>query len=70
MAWRSGAATTAGAEAAEGVFSAEIAARLASEHGIDAPIIATVAALLAGRMTVDEAVQTLLARPLKREVGG
>ncbi|MCB8837733.1 NAD(P)H-dependent glycerol-3-phosphate dehydrogenase [Aurantimonas sp. VKM B-3413] len=59
-----------GLKLAEGVFSAEIAARLASEHGIDAPIIATVAALLAGRMTVDEAVQTLLARPLKREVGG
>ncbi|MEF2071604.1 NAD(P)H-dependent glycerol-3-phosphate dehydrogenase [Consotaella aegiceratis] len=57
----------AGLKLAEGVHSAEIAAQLAEERGIDAPIIHIVAALVAGRTTVDEAMQTLLARPLKRE---
>jgi glycerol-3-phosphate dehydrogenase (NAD(P)+) len=57
----------AGLKLAEGVHTAGIAARLAEERGIDAPIIATVAEVLAGSMDVGEAVQALLARPLKRE---
>ncbi|GGD41238.1 NAD(P)H-dependent glycerol-3-phosphate dehydrogenase [Aureimonas glaciei] len=57
----------AGLKLAEGVHSAAIAARLADERGIDAPIIATVASILDGTMSVDSAVRTLLARPLKRE---
>jgi glycerol-3-phosphate dehydrogenase (NAD(P)+) len=57
----------AGLKLAEGVHSAAIAARLAEERGIDAPIIATVASILGGTMSVDSAVRTLLARPLKRE---
>ncbi|MEC5289763.1 NAD(P)H-dependent glycerol-3-phosphate dehydrogenase [Aurantimonas sp. C2-6-R+9] len=56
-----------GLKLAEGVFTAEIAARLARDLGIDAPIIATVAAILSGDLDVDAAVQSLLARPLKRE---
>ncbi|MBB4003790.1 NAD(P)H-dependent glycerol-3-phosphate dehydrogenase [Aurantimonas endophytica] len=56
-----------GLKLAEGVHTAGIAARLAEERGIDAPIIATVAKILAGGMDVGEAVQALLARPLKRE---
>jgi glycerol-3-phosphate dehydrogenase (NAD(P)+) len=56
-----------GLKLAEGVHTAGIAARLARERGIDAPIIATVAEVLAERMDVGEAVQALLARPLKRE---
>jgi glycerol-3-phosphate dehydrogenase (NAD(P)+) len=59
----------AGLKLAEGVHSAAIAARLAEERGIDAPIIRTVAAVLEGAMSVDTAVRELLARPLKREVG-
>ncbi|RYE83446.1 MAG: NAD(P)H-dependent glycerol-3-phosphate dehydrogenase, partial [Hyphomicrobiales bacterium] len=58
-----------GLKLAEGVHSAGIAARLAEERGIDAPIIFTVAAILSGSMTVEDAVRELLARPLKREVG-
>ena len=58
-----------GLKLAEGVHSAGIAARLAEERGIDAPIIFTVAAILSGSMTVEAAVRDLLARPLKREVG-
>ena len=54
---------------AEGVFTAAIAARLARENGIEAPIVETVAELLSGELSVDEAAQRLLQRPLKREVG-
>ncbi|KQT52670.1 glycerol-3-phosphate dehydrogenase [Aureimonas sp. Leaf454] len=57
----------AGLKLAEGVHSAGIAARLAEERSIDAPIIQAVAAILAGRIGVDDAVRSLLARPLKRE---
>jgi len=58
-----------GLKLAEGVHSAAIAAKLADERGIDAPIIRTVAAVLGGAMSVDAAVRDLLARPLKRELG-
>lgn len=57
----------AGLKLAEGVHSAGMAARLAEERGIEAPIIRAVAEILAGRLAVDEAVRDLLARPLKRE---
>lgn len=56
-----------GLKLAEGVYSADIAARLAAERGIEAPIIGTVAAILAGDMSVEAAVRALLGRPLKRE---
>ena len=56
-----------GLKLAEGVHSAAIAARLAFDRSIDAPIIATVAAIIDGKMSVDRAVRELLARPLKRE---
>ncbi|KQT85467.1 NAD(P)H-dependent glycerol-3-phosphate dehydrogenase [Aurantimonas sp. Leaf443] len=57
----------AGLKLAEGVHTAGIAARLAAEHGIEAPIVGTVAALLAGRIDVEAAIRDLLARPLRRE---
>ena len=56
-----------GLKLAEGVFSAEIAASLAERHGIEAPIIEAVAAVLSGALDIDAAIQGLLARPLKRE---
>jgi len=52
---------------AEGVHSAATAARLAREHGVDAPIIAAVSAILHDGLPVREAVAALLARPLRRE---
>jgi glycerol-3-phosphate dehydrogenase (NAD(P)+) len=52
---------------AEGVATAKIAAELAQKRDIDAPIVQAVAALLAGRITVQEAVSSLLSRPLKSE---
>lgn len=52
---------------AEGVATAGIAARIARDKGVEAPIIAAVDALLAGRITIGDAVAALMARPLKRE---
>ncbi|GAB1580152.1 NAD(P)H-dependent glycerol-3-phosphate dehydrogenase [Phyllobacterium phragmitis] len=52
---------------AEGVATAPIAAEICAKRGIDAPIISAVTALLAHRLTVDEAVTALLNRPLKTE---
>jgi glycerol-3-phosphate dehydrogenase (NAD(P)+) len=52
---------------AEGVATAGIAAELAARRGIEAPIVAAVAAILAGRLTVPDAVAELLSRPLKTE---
>lgn len=52
---------------AEGVATAGIAARLAVERGLDTPIVAATAALLDGRIRIGEAVEQLLARPLKDE---
>ena len=52
---------------AEGVATAGIAARIAGEKGVDAPIIAAVDALLRGRIAIADAVAALMARPLKSE---
>ncbi|TPM30202.1 NAD(P)-dependent glycerol-3-phosphate dehydrogenase [Mesorhizobium sp. B2-3-4] len=52
---------------AEGVPTAAIAARIAAERGIDAPIIAAVAAIIEGTITVQQAVTALMTRPLKTE---
>jgi len=54
---------------AEGVATAGIAARIAREKGVEAPIIAAVEALLAGRIAIADAVAALMARPLKSEFG-
>ncbi|MER9901499.1 NAD(P)H-dependent glycerol-3-phosphate dehydrogenase [Mesorhizobium sp. M0130] len=57
----------AGLPRAEGVPTAAIAARIAGERRIDAPIIAAVAAILDGTVTIDQAVSALMTRPLKTE---
>lgn len=57
----------AGLPLAEGVPTAAIAARIAVERDIDAPIIAAVAAILDGTVTIGEAVSALMTRPLKTE---
>lgn len=57
----------AGLPLAEGVPTAAIAARIATERGIDAPIIAAVAAILDGTITIRQAVSALMTRPLKTE---
>jgi glycerol-3-phosphate dehydrogenase (NAD(P)+) len=57
----------AGLPLAEGVATAGIAARIAAERGIEAPIISAVAAILDGRVTIGQAVTALMTRPLKTE---
>jgi glycerol-3-phosphate dehydrogenase (NAD(P)+) len=52
---------------AEGAFTASVLVDMARERGVDMPISFAVAALLDGKMSVDEAIESLLARPLKAE---
>ncbi len=52
---------------AEGAFTAPVLAEDAAARGIDMPIVAAVAALIAGRTSVRETVDALLARPLRAE---
>jgi len=57
----------AGRPLAEGVATAGIAAKIAKERGVDAPIITAVAGILAGAITIQEAVSALMSRPLRHE---
>jgi glycerol-3-phosphate dehydrogenase (NAD(P)+) len=52
---------------AEGAFTAEVLLALARQHGVDMPISQAVAAILAGSLDIDGAIQALLARPFKAE---
>ena len=51
----------------EGMATARAVARLATGAGIDMPITNMVVAVLEGRLTLDQAREALLARPLKEE---
>lgn len=51
----------------EGAATAKAVAALAGTHGIEMPIAAMVAALVDRRITVGEAMATLMSRPLKKE---
>ena len=51
----------------EGVSTAVAVASIAAERGIDMPITTTVAALIENKITVSQAIATLLSRPLKKE---
>jgi glycerol-3-phosphate dehydrogenase (NAD(P)+) len=52
---------------AEGVASAPAVRALAEMLGVDTPICAAVAAVLAGEIGVDDAIRGLLSRPLREE---
>tara|TARA_R110002049_G_scaffold103187_1_gene249355 strand:+ start:3682 stop:4692 length:1011 start_codon:yes stop_codon:yes gene_type:complete len=51
----------------EGVATAPVLRRLASQHHVDMPICDAVAAVIEGEISVDEAIKTLLMRPNKAE---
>jgi glycerol-3-phosphate dehydrogenase (NAD(P)+) len=51
----------------EGAFTASVLVDMARDRGVDMPISVAVAALLEGKMGVDDAIVSLLARPLKAE---
>ena len=57
----------AGRPLAEGVATAAIAAKIARERGIEAPIIDAVARFLSARSVFGDAVAELMSRPLKSE---
>ena len=52
---------------AEGVASAPAVVELAAKLGVETPICAAVAAILAGKISVDQAIDGLLSRPLRSE---
>jgi glycerol-3-phosphate dehydrogenase (NAD(P)+) len=52
----------------EGVYTASAVVELAVARGIDMPIAQAVHAVVSGLATVDEAIEALLARPLRAEV--
>jgi glycerol-3-phosphate dehydrogenase (NAD(P)+) len=56
-----------GEKLAEGAFTAPVLLEMARAKNIDMPISTAVAALLAGQMSVDEAIESLLTRPIKSE---
>ncbi len=51
----------------EGVHSAGAVMALAKKHGVEMPICEAVNNVVSGQMTVDEAVDALLSRPLRAE---
>ena len=52
----------------EGVYTASALVEMATARGIDMPIAQAVHAVISGLKTVDEAIEALLARPLRAEV--
>jgi glycerol-3-phosphate dehydrogenase (NAD(P)+) len=52
---------------AEGAFTATVLLEMARDRAVDMPISAAVAGLLAQEMTLDDAIKSLLTRPLKSE---
>ena len=52
---------------AEGAKTASAALALGEAHGIDMPITQTVASVIEGAMSIDDAIGALMARPLRRE---
>ncbi|MEN0001048.1 MAG: NAD(P)H-dependent glycerol-3-phosphate dehydrogenase [Pseudomonadota bacterium] len=53
---------------AEGVFTAKSACAMAERIGIEAPIMKAVANVLSGRQNIDQAVESLMTRPVKAEL--
>ncbi len=52
----------------EGVTTADAMVEIAGTRGIELPIAEAVHAVLSGRTTVDTAIGSLLARPLRSEI--
>jgi glycerol-3-phosphate dehydrogenase (NAD(P)+) len=62
-----GAPAKTGGALAEGVFTAPVLLEMANAHGIEMPIASAVVDILAGKASVDAAIEALLARPLRAE---
>ena len=59
--------TAAHGKLAEGAFTAPVLLEMAGEKNVEMPIATAIAAVLAGTLSVDEAIVSLLTRPLKAE---
>ncbi|MDJ0930502.1 NAD(P)H-dependent glycerol-3-phosphate dehydrogenase [Breoghania sp.] len=59
--------TGPGTKLVEGVHTAPVAVKLGKRRGVELPICEAVAAVLEDTLSVDEALQMLMSRPLKRE---
>jgi glycerol-3-phosphate dehydrogenase (NAD(P)+) len=53
----------------EGIATAAVARDLARAHGVEMPIVEAVSAIVAGTLSIDAAIEGLMARPLKAEAG-
>jgi glycerol-3-phosphate dehydrogenase (NAD(P)+) len=52
---------------AEGAFTAPVLLEMARERQLDMPIASAIAAVVSGKMSVDAAIESLLARPIRTE---
>ena len=59
--------TLNGGKLAEGAATAPVLVEMAEQHGIDMPIATAVAHVLDSALTIDEAAESLLTRPLRAE---
>jgi glycerol-3-phosphate dehydrogenase (NAD(P)+) len=59
--------TAAHGKLAEGIFTAPVLLEMARAKNVEMPISVAVAAVLSGKLSVDEAIESLLTRPLKSE---
>ena len=62
-----GKGTPPGDKLAEGAFTAPVLLEMARAKGVDMPISMAVAAVIAKKLSVDEAIAALLTRPIKAE---
>ncbi len=62
-----GAGEAVGDKLAEGAFTASVLMEMAREKNIDMPVASAVAEVLSGRMSIDAAIEALMARPQKAE---
>jgi glycerol-3-phosphate dehydrogenase (NAD(P)+) len=67
MALGKGAPAQTGGALAEGVFTAPVLLEMANAHGVEMPIAAAVVDILAGKASVDAAIEALLTRPFRAE---
>src|SRR5262245_23592297 len=61
-------ASAAGHALVEGIFTAPVLIEMARAGGIEMPIASAVADIIAHRATVEQAIESLLARPLRGEI--
>lgn len=61
--------TRRGTKLAEGVHTAAVAVEFAASHGVELPITAAVADVVSEKIDVAGAIDRLMSRPLKREIG-